>query len=300
MPDETCRLCGAAGPLQLSHIIPAFVFRWQRSTAGGGYLRYGLKPNQRVQDGMQRYLLCPHCEGRLNQAETKFATRLFHPYSNRERYRFKYGPWLLQFGVSVVWRVLQFYKEEGHLEAYYPADQLRHAAEAEMTWREFLRGNLRNPGRFEVHMLPQDEIVSASTQDLPPNINRYLLRAIDTDVTHSQSTSFVYAKLGRFMFLGFTFLKHPKQWVGTKVHATEGIIEPRKYVIPGQLLEYIKHKATRVSVILEALSPRQQEKVQQSIRQNADKIANSDLMQAMNADVRIFGNAAFAKDRAKK
>lgn len=73
MSSGICRLCQNTAELQLSHVIPAFVFRWKRETAGGGYLRMGAAPNKRVQDGIQRNLLCAACEARFSQWEGLFA-----------------------------------------------------------------------------------------------------------------------------------------------------------------------------------------------------------------------------------
>jgi len=58
MPRGQCRLCQADADLQLSHILPAFVFRWLRESAGGNPIRNTSTPNLRVQDGLKRYWLC--------------------------------------------------------------------------------------------------------------------------------------------------------------------------------------------------------------------------------------------------
>src|SRR6266702_5055755 len=113
-----CRLCGKQAELQFSHVIPAFFFRWQRDTSGSGFLRMGTEPNKRVQDGIKRHWLCLDCEGRLSRLEMLFATRIFHPYSSGISARFRYGPWLLKFGISVTWRILRLYQEENYLTQY--------------------------------------------------------------------------------------------------------------------------------------------------------------------------------------
>ena len=106
MPKGQCRLCDAESDLHLSHIVPAFAYRWLRESSGNGHLRSGSSPNQRVQDGPKRYWLCTICEGMLSRSETSFATKLFFPYTDDEATLFIYGEWLLQFCVSVSWRVL--------------------------------------------------------------------------------------------------------------------------------------------------------------------------------------------------
>lgn len=289
----TCRLCGEKSDLQHSHVIPGFAFRWMRDTSGTGYLRSGAAPNLRVQDGIKRHWLCSNCEELLNRFETLFATRIFHPFSSGKTARSRYGRWLHRFCVSVSWRVLQLYREEGKLKDY-PPELITRIDEAEQAWKDVLLEKKPHPGTFEQHLLHLDAIESHTLQDLPPNMNRYLMRAIDTDFVRGGNMAFVYSKLGRFIILGFVTLDYPKQWVGTKVHATEGLLEPRKYIMPRQLIDYLAVKARQMAEIRSNISERQRAKIDQSFRQNKDKLVGSDLMKAMQEDIRLFGSAVFA------
>jgi hypothetical protein len=97
MQQGTCRLCQQQAELKLSHILPAFIFRWLKETSGGGHLRHGMEPNRRIQDGLKRYWLCSPCEGRLNLSETAFATKLSHPYIEASGKQFTYSGWLIHF-----------------------------------------------------------------------------------------------------------------------------------------------------------------------------------------------------------
>lgn len=296
MPAGPCHLCGINGELLLSHIIPAFIFRWVRETSGNGFLRFGQEPNRRVQDGAKRHLLCETCEGRFSRWEDQFARKLFYPYVEDGGVRVRYGPWLMQFGLSVVWRVLRWYQMDFGLKGY-PADQLPRVAAAERMWREYLLGQHRNPGSFQLHMLPVDGFESGThLHRWPPTINRYFMRTMDTDVAHSSGTSFVYVKLPRFFFVGFTHLVKPHQWVGTRVHATEGLLEPRKFVLPNSFGDYIGERASRMQKIHASMSPRQRERIDETFRANVDKLVDSDLLKAMEQDVALFGDAAFYKE----
>lgn len=293
MPTGICRLCGDDTALINSHIIPAFAFRWLRDSAGGGHLRSTQEINQRVQDGEKKYLLCERCEGRLNEFETIFATRLFHPYSEGKTARVKYGPWLMQFGVGLVWRVLRFSRERAPLKDY-PDDLVASMDRAERVWKEVLLGQRQHPGEFQVHMLPLDSIESLSG-DFAPNINRYLMRAIDMDVTRGGRANFVYAKIGRFIFLGFYGLELPTMWKGSKVHATEGLVEPRKYVLPKAFGDYLNGRAMHMAAKLDGMSPRQQTKVEEAFAENIDAYLESDAWTAMSEDLRLFGDDALGK-----
>ena len=130
-----------------------------------------------------------------------------------------------------------------------------------------------------------------------PNINRYLMRAIDMDLVRGGTTNFVYAKLGRFVILGFIREDHPNHWRGTKVHATEGHIEPRNYVVPRQFGEYLNSKARRLAELNATISDRQREKIDEAFWTNLDRFAESDSFHAVDSDVRLFGTAAFTRPR---
>src|SRR5258706_1587318 len=192
MPRGVCRLCASEAELQPRHIIPVFVFRWMRDTAAGGYLRMGSEPNLRVQDGPKEYWLCAECEDRLNKFEKEFAARAFQPYCIEHKPRFRYGRWMLPFCVSVSWRVLQMHREKASFSSWAP-EAISRLNEAEGAWKDVLLGKRAHPGSFEQHILPLDAIGEIRGPDIPPNINRYLMRATDTDVAHSESTEFVYS-----------------------------------------------------------------------------------------------------------
>jgi hypothetical protein len=298
MPTGRCRLCRSEAELQLSHVIPAFIFRWVRETSGSGYLRFSMEPNKRVQDGVKFYWLCRLCEARFSRYEDFFARHVFHPYVAGAHARIRYGPWLAQFGASLVWRVLNLYQDHGM--PGFPEGEMPRVEAAERMWRDFLLGAHRNPEKFEIHLLPVDGLGHGGDVSMwPPTINRYMLRAVDTDVAHGGSTAFVYVKLPRFVFLGFTRLDHPKQWVGTKVHATEGMIEPRRFVLPIQFGEYLSDRAKRMDKVQTSISARQRERINESIAANVDKLAGSDLLTAMQQDVELFGDSAFLENRLK-
>jgi hypothetical protein len=244
MTEIACRLCGTQTELRISHIIPAFVFRWLRESSGNGHIRMGAEPNLRVQDGLKRPWLCAACEERLNRSETEFANKLFYPYLAASGNRIRYSEWLIHFCTSLSWRVLKLYLEDGHLKEW-ERQALDRAAEAEIAWRVVLLGTSPHAGRFEQHILPLDRIAS-TTGTLAPNINRYLMRAIDIDICRGSEMIFTYTKIGRFIVLGFVHEPNPKHWRGTKVNANQGFVEPNKYVLPAAFGSYLNEKALHI------------------------------------------------------
>lgn len=294
-PIEPCRLCCKPAELQLSHILPAFVFRWLRDSAGGGHFRSSDRPNLRVQDGAKQYWLCRECESLFGHSEKLFADRVFYPYLDNEAGIHPYGPWLLRFCISVSWRVLKASLNDEHPREWDQA-ALDAANAAEQRWREVLLSESPHPGPFQQHLIPFGRIAS-TTADLPPSINRYLMRAIQMDMCGNSKTTFTFAKLGRFAIIGFIRGPEPGEWRGTKVHANEGSISPRKYVLPTGFLNYLTEKSREINNALESVSDAQRQKIEQALHRNRDSYVGSDAFSAMLADVEQFGRAALSQEK---
>lgn len=292
MPIGICRLCKTESELQLSHVVPAFVFRWLRDSSGNSHMRSTEAPNRRVQDGPQRHWLCLGCEARLGRSEANFATQLFHPYLARSGNRFRYGPWLLHFCVSVSWRNL-LAQLDSLAEHDFAMRERTWAMSAEQCWRQYLLGETPHPGDYRQFLLPLDRIESSRT-DLPPNINRYLMRAIDLDLCRGEQSMFTYSKLGRFVVIGFINEPNQAHWVGGRINANEGIVEPRGYTLPAPFGTFLMGKAATVGEAMQSISPRQLAKIDQEFRGNAHLIVGTDFFEAMQADVEMFGSEAFS------
>lgn len=291
-----CRLCGKDADLRESHVIPSFVYKWLKETSGTGFLRFGPAPNKRAQDGYKLYWLCDGCEGRLNDWETRFANEIFHPLNKGTKERVTYGPWFLKFCTSVSWRVMNFMLEE-HDISHYPPPLQDSTLKAQDTWKEFLLDKRKNPNRNEQHFLPLDSIESFTHQDMPPNINRYILRSVDIDAVWGGKSAYVYSKLGRFIVLGFIEMPKPRQWLGTKVHVKHGVVGPSSYTLPVPFGEYLMDKARRAANVQGKLSEKQNKKIEESYLKDPDRAANSESFRAMSEDVRLFGRRAFRSEK---
>jgi hypothetical protein len=294
MPQRgNCLLCQEDAELQHSHVLPAFAFRWLRESSGSGFIRTSRAPNLRAQDGEKRYWLCSDCEQDFGELEKAFSERLFQPYLAKSGTEFRYAHWLSRFCVSVSWRVLQFFLEGEHLHTWSP-ESLECARRAELAWREYLTGSRRRPGEFQQHILPLDRIES-TTAPMVPNINRYLMRAIAMDVCRGTKMIFTFAKLGRFVILGIVRDSGRNEFQGTLVHPAQGVICPRKYILPKALMGYFNDKAQTMAQALSSMSDRQLQTVDATFRANIDRYMGSDAFEAMNADVEMFGDNAFSQ-----
>jgi hypothetical protein len=297
MPDdgEQCCLCGDPGPLQGSHIIPAFVFRYLRDTSVG-LIRTSVAPNRRVQDGPTIPLLCAMCEARLGKWEGEFSRSFFVPFHEDRGGTVPilgYGAYALPFAVSVSWRTVQFHRRAhagqlGHLTA----EQVAVLRRAEAAWADVMLGKAPHAGEFEQHIYPLDTLAGGAP-GVSPMINRYFLRATDLDVVAGSDTVFVYTKLLRLIVIGFVRMPRKHGWHGGKLHVRRGVWGTRVYRIPALMARYLSGRADLHAAALRGLSQRQREKTSRLIDANLDRIATSEAFRAMVADVDLAGDAAF-------
>jgi hypothetical protein len=290
---KACALCERDLPLRRSHIIPSFVFDWLKETSGAGHIRFAENVNLRVQDGLKPKLLCGGCEQRFGQWEKMFAEQVFTPLNRREADKFRYGTWMEKFAVSVSWRVLTVHKLIDGL-ADFPPTVIEAADSALLRWKQFLLDIKSNPGPFEQHMLPVDILESATVPGMPSNMNRYLARAVEIYIAYSGSNGIVYSKMGRIILFGFIQMSNTKSWQGTKLNVKSGTLGSDNYNLPSSIGDFLMDRANRMAASQAKMSARQREILNDAIYENPDRIAQSESFLAMQQDVAMFGEAAFA------
>lgn len=272
----TCKLCHKVRPLLKSHIIPAFVFRWQKKTSTTGIFRSTENPNRRLQDGWKRPYLCKECESVLNSYETPFANQIFHPFHENPKQSFPYQEWMLKFCVSLSWRTLHFATEQEGISTWSNSQQ-ELIFNAEKTWRSFLLGKRPHPGDYEQHFIAAGLPENVNGPNVPVNISMYLARAVGTDIFFSEDSKkfgFTYTKIGTYMVFG-ALKKPPEKWLGTKVHVKHGTIKPRNLVIPDYIFKCIFDHARMVDASKAKLSSKENDKITKAILDNLDKFVDS-------------------------
>jgi hypothetical protein len=145
---------------------------------------------------------------------------------------------------------------------------------------------------FEQHAYFLDTLESGPAS-LPVGINPYFLRSVDMDVLVAPNTVFVYTKMLRVMVIGFVQVGDQRDWHGGKLHVRKGVLGSRKYRMPGMMPAYFKRRVEAVSTAQRSLSPRQRDRTRRLIDGNLDRLAGSEIFRATDADVRLFGTAAF-------
>jgi hypothetical protein len=201
-----------------------------------------------------------------------------------------YGDWMLKFCVSVSWRILRFARGRNK-DANYTSDQNLLMDQAEARWRDFLKNVAPHPASFEQHLLIFDEITETSIDDLPSNINRFLMGGVTLDIVGSERSLMTFAKMGRFMLFGI-IQKGAGTWEGTKIHVRHGTLRPGRFTVPAGILGLIREKAGHFAAAMDSISPTQRAKIDNHIRDNLDIFAGSDQFVSIMADFRMFGRDA--------
>ncbi|MBZ9688854.1 hypothetical protein G9F72_021260 [Clostridium estertheticum] len=141
----TCALCKKENcTLELSHIIPKFVFRRIIKKSATGFMRNPFNPDERIQDGDKQYLLCGDCEDLFNVSETLFANKIFHPYKGDALKEFKYEEWLSFFISSVNWRNLYLDVLDFKSSNSISEQELDVLVESEEILRDYLLSRTKN------------------------------------------------------------------------------------------------------------------------------------------------------------
>lgn len=256
-------------------------------------MRFGERPNLRVQDGLKVRMLCNACEQRLSYLESTFARRLFQPLSQDAGMRVRYQDWLAKFCTSLSWRLLAY--AHNHLERGFDhlnGGQRLLVENVQEVWREFLLGRRRDLGPFVQHLLPISSIAAFSTPGLPDNINRYLLRAVEIDLVAGDDTAFAFTKIGRFLVFGFI---HPPddEWVGSLVRRRGTVGGTKTYKLPAYVLDYLKGRASRYGQLTRFLSAPQQKRIEHDVKSNLGRWERSDTRVAVEHDIALFGLGSF-------
>jgi len=284
-----CKLCGNKTELRKSHIIPSFVYKWQKETSATGYLRYGEEPNKRVQDGYKPYFFCDGCEQKFNKWETAFNNNIFNPLKEGKAGLCQYSDWLLKFAVSVSLRNL-IYAIDSRDISHLSNKLKREAYKALETWKKFLNDERPHPGKYQQHMIVYDAILSSTLDNLPTNINRYILRTIEMDIVKiGDAEAFVFTKMGKIFLIGFIEYQHPRHWKGTQIHVKKGNLRKGKYSLPLFFWEYFQSRAQKSKLIDSRISPKQRKKIDEDYKKKKKRALNSETVRATQEDINMFG-----------
>ena len=293
--EAICALCRHKAKLELSHLIPSFVFRWLKDTSPTGHLRMADNINKRVQDGFKEKLLCRNCEQKFSIWENAFNKEFFSRATAKKEISLNYSPSLALFGASIVWR-LAVARSTSEARQELNAGQRIILENGADRWRKFLSGEVSNYGTYSIHLFDQWRLHDAVHEDLPGNWNRYLSRYVEIDFpsTSKEEDLMVYAKLGPISV--FAHLSRPKhQWIGTRIRPNGGQYLSSKVSLPSNLFEYYRYRSSKGFATAKAISENQSNKIDEALVKDIERTVSSEAFTELQLDVNRFGSDAFKK-----
>ncbi|MBI4293426.1 MAG: hypothetical protein HY661_18275 [Betaproteobacteria bacterium] len=244
--------------------MPHFVLAGIKVESLTGFLRSLDKPAVRIQDGFKQELLCDRCEQLFSNWESILAKEIFAPLTQDPDATIRYGATFSRFALSVLWRVLVWRSNtflavspefKGHIET------------VEREWRQFLLGEAMKPGRASCHavIFAQKLVlgVGAPAQATSDGFQRYFQSTVDVNVISDGRQPFVYAKLGRLLIFGF--VPEGTGYRNSRVALRSSTLGPGAYQLPPAIFGTLLHNAANIFAAIKSLSPRQKQRIDDSI-----------------------------------
>lgn len=256
-----CAMCGAVTDLQLSHIIPKFVYRTLTKT-GVGKLRGGMNPNIPMQDGEKHYMLCEQCEELFCTYETEFANKIFHPFQEGTQKRFSYDEWLKKFIVSVSWRSLYLDLIDFVRNSIGSAHSINNLAACEGTMKDYLLGKRNDIDKIENHIFFFDDIDSASKEfiGLNPHLNIRRGAISYTTIIESNQAHYTYTNMAGIILFTLYGRQKSEEWINTQVFDA-GTIEAKNQIVRSHCPDELHQTLMEAKRIRSEIGEKQQAKI---------------------------------------
>lgn len=284
---SSCALCGKESELQLSHIIPKFVYRRFIKTAVGK-LRSGLNPNVPVQDGEKHYMLCKECEELFSSYETQFASKIFIPYQDASQKRFVYDSWLQYFMISVSWRSLYLDLIDFVQHETGSVQSITSLVECEHIMRDFLLGKRFDTGIIENQIFFFDDVYRGSAEliKLNPHLNIRRGATSYTVIVDSNQAHYTFTNMMGILLFTLYGRREEETWTNTQVYDS-GIIEAKQQVIRSHCADEILRVLEEVEKIRSSISEKQQEKINERYRMIEGKETDYPIFELFEKDKQI-------------
>lgn len=230
-----CALTKVMCDLQLSHIIPKFVWRYQKAN-GSNYWRDNINPNKAMQDGPKEYLLGRDAEQEFSKRETWFANNIFYPFCKDQlkTAKVEYKKELYYFCISVLWRTLLTTKD------YIADPKLKvKCIIALEEWRVYLNGGDVPPTYNQIYMMPiNKELYNTLEPDfiisehIYNEIYWYILRDTDREIyCEKPNNRALFCKIPRFFLWAVIERDDTALNYGLRISPDGGKIDFKRYTV---------------------------------------------------------------------
>ena len=271
-----CKLCNDKTLLQESHVIPKFVYKWMKKTGTGRFRQLKIidKP---LQDGIKDYLLCNTCEKEFGKREKWFKERVFDKYLKDSNLKFECTEELIYFAISVLWRVLIYFKNDGNKYRFKNELDL-----AESEWRDYLyNGNsLKDFKCINLVFIPENLNINNGGE----NLYSYFHRAVDIEIAESDEKSFVYVKFSRFIILGLIKGISDNDFSGTNIFSLNTLNPLSQKMDDTNVVDFIIDRSTNVKSYND-LSENQKTQNDKYYKDKIEKIRGNDYWNVLKKDI---------------
>ena len=272
----TCQLCNQEKVLELSHLIPKFIFRWIKET-GTGYMRTSDNFNKRVQDGFKEYFLCADCEDLFSSDENYLAKNIFLPVVNRDIEVLEYDHRFYRGVVSIFWRLLKHkILAEEKDQAFYPA-----LCALEEEWRLGLLNPAWDSEDTRLHLLSGVDIIAVVEEDPAEVLDKmieYMGRMVDAGITDSDTKCMLFLKIPRFLFVYQLFGFDKTDFMGTCISPKGGRHNRNAAKITDtDIGGFFLGQAKMVEEMFNGMSQVQREKTQKFSNEKRNEVQGKDL-----------------------
>lgn len=279
-----CALCGNEAELELSHILPKFLFRYQKKSSPTGNIRSVVNPNRIVQDGEKVPFLCGGCEDLFSRWETSFANNIFYPYQKGEKSEFSYDSDLSKFLASLSFRCLKLSYVENRL-GYIDCSLISYVPKALKNLSSYLLGESPHPNEQRQHMVLLDTAHSSSGyigMIKESEFNLYATRAIEYDVVANDIVIFVYIKFLKFLVLCPVYTQTQKGWRSSRINHQSGVLKPCSIELNDYILHRMVDGARRAVASRTNISDKQLSIIKSNLtKQQPEKLISSHIGQAI-------------------
>jgi hypothetical protein len=288
-----CKLCLKDDvALVDSHIIPDFVFRWLKRNSFNSYLRTSILPNNRVQGGITRKLLCEKCDNVTfgGELEAPFADTIFNPIllKQKDLEPLIYDKVLLRFCVSVLWRVLLFGIEDAKKAKASTVNFGPIISEMEdlaNQWREYLVNDQSSWTGHNVYFLRFGE-AGLDPKDIGPGMHTYSKLTIDMGsfVDPFMWEPKIYAKFGPFVTFIPILASYVPLWEKegiSSLNENGGLLSFKGRKLPEHFKFFLKQRSESSSDMFHQMSEMQKSKIL--------KIKNENLIEYEQSDEYLLG-----------
>ncbi|MCC3648478.1 hypothetical protein JGK52_17595 [Cytobacillus oceanisediminis] len=241
-----CALCRKDAILELSHIIPKFVYRSMKKNSPTGNMRLMSEPNRKIQDGDKQNMLCGECEDFFNHCD------------------------------------IIGYVSDQNIDPF----RLDVLIQAEKVMRAFLLGERQDLGEIENHVFFFNPIETASDEMADLNLHTIFGSSIFgyTFISYDYDSYYVFLNLQGLVLVTIIKAAEQESWKNTLVH-NEGSFDPNKpQYITTPLFSEIEYLAQERKQSMEQMSDKQREKILEAIKRDPEKFKNSKAFQRMLND----------------